>query len=263
MDVYNELNKMLKYIEDNIEGDISYKKLASFLGCSVYTLERVFSLLCNITLKEYIKNRKLINSVRDLTMNRTIEEIAAKYGYSSGTTFSRAFYRFHKSKPSDIKRKRSNIVITPMLMFKQTDNKKEEVLDFKIEKKDKLTLYGIKEEIKNNNGPEVAVRNWINIKKQYEYFNDLEKRYGIVEYKDKKIIYWCASEKEEKDFEKIVIPRSNWVIFKFNNFNGKKIKKISDLIETKYLPSMKMKDANSYVVEIYYKDYIEICFIYN
>ena len=46
---------MIDYIEKNLDSEISYTKLSKILGVNEYTMQRLFSLLCNITLTEYIK----------------------------------------------------------------------------------------------------------------------------------------------------------------------------------------------------------------
>ena len=66
MDVYDSLNQMVEYIESHLSEEIDYRVLARFLGVNVYTMERFFSLLVNVTLTEYIRNRRLSMSFYDL-----------------------------------------------------------------------------------------------------------------------------------------------------------------------------------------------------
>ena len=55
MNIYHELNKVIDYIESNLENDIDYEKIARILGVNVYTAKKLFSLLCNNTIAEYIR----------------------------------------------------------------------------------------------------------------------------------------------------------------------------------------------------------------
>ena len=68
MNIYHELNKVIDYIEDNLEEDISYDQIAAILGVNVYTAKKLFSLLCNNTISEYIRKRRLSLSFYDLTV---------------------------------------------------------------------------------------------------------------------------------------------------------------------------------------------------
>ena len=40
MNIYHELNKVIDYIEDNLENDIDYEKIARILGVNVYTAKK-------------------------------------------------------------------------------------------------------------------------------------------------------------------------------------------------------------------------------
>ena len=93
MNIYKSLNKMINYIENNLENKIEYEKLAKILGVSEYTMKSIFSLLCNTSISEYIRKRRLSNAGFDLCKSREkIIDVALKYQYENATSFSRAFY---------------------------------------------------------------------------------------------------------------------------------------------------------------------------
>ena len=52
MNIYKELNGIIEYIEENLENEIKYEELARRLGVNEYTMQRLFSLLCNISIAE-------------------------------------------------------------------------------------------------------------------------------------------------------------------------------------------------------------------
>lgn len=54
-----ELQKALDYIEDNLEEDINYEKIAKELGMSSFYFHRIFSVVIGISPAEYIRNRRL------------------------------------------------------------------------------------------------------------------------------------------------------------------------------------------------------------
>ena len=70
MNIYKSLNKLTQYIDDHLEEKIEYKTLAKILGVNTYTMQRIFSLLTNITLAEYIRKRRLSNAGFDMYNNK-------------------------------------------------------------------------------------------------------------------------------------------------------------------------------------------------
>ena len=104
MNIYNNLNDMIEFIEDNLKEDIDYKKLAKIVGVNEYTIGRLFPVLFGITLSEYIRKRKLTLAGKDLVQNNLkIMDVALTYGWGNATAFSRAFFNFHGVKPSLLK----------------------------------------------------------------------------------------------------------------------------------------------------------------
>jgi len=59
INIYKKLNEITKYIEDNLEQEINYEILARFLGVNVYTMQRFFTMIADISLSEYIRKRRL------------------------------------------------------------------------------------------------------------------------------------------------------------------------------------------------------------
>ena len=114
MNFYECLNKIIEYIEENLESDIDYSCLARIMGTNEYTIKRIFPIITNISISDYIRNRRLSNAGIDLYKeNYKIIDIAIKYGYDSATSFSRAFEKFHGIKPSAAKSNPENLKIFP------------------------------------------------------------------------------------------------------------------------------------------------------
>ena len=91
MNIYKSLNEIITYIEENLEQDINYSKMAQIMTTNEYTMKKVFQLLTNIPISEYIRNRKLSNAGFDLYKNNEkIIDVAIKYHYDNPTSFSNA-----------------------------------------------------------------------------------------------------------------------------------------------------------------------------
>lgn len=108
MNIYKVLNEITLYIDENLEYEIDYGVLAKKMGVNEYTMRRIFSLLTNITLAEYIRKRRLSNAGYDLyNGNLKVIDVAIKYGYDNATSFSRSFTAFHGIKPSQVNKNQS------------------------------------------------------------------------------------------------------------------------------------------------------------
>ena len=62
MNIYEKLNKIIEYIENHLEEKIEYKELSKIIGVNEYTFQRIFSLISNVSISEYIRNRRLSNA---------------------------------------------------------------------------------------------------------------------------------------------------------------------------------------------------------
>ncbi len=242
MNIYHQLNEMITYIEQNLEQDISYTTLAKFLGVNEYTMQRLFHLLCNISLSEYIRKRRLSQAGYDLySGNEKIIDVAYKYGYENATSFSRAFEKFHGVKPSVIKKGKYGLKNYPKLTFEETDNIKEEI-PYEIIELEEFVLYG-----KGISTNEIDVKKdapnfWISMKKQYcEQYGNIS--YGMVKYSDRfenpDFEYWVLWDHKIDEFEQIVIPKSKWLLFHIVNDNSKEIQQTSRDFYEQFLPSCK------------------------
>ena len=142
MNIYKGLNEVIKYIEDYLEEDISYSYLAKIIGVNEYTFLRVFDLIANISVAEYIRNRRLSNAGVELSISSNkIIDIAIKYNYDNATSFSRAFEKFHGIKPSEALKHPENLKIFPILHFEEKENTTGNI-SYSIIELDSFSIYG-------------------------------------------------------------------------------------------------------------------------
>lgn len=264
MEYYQSLNKVIEKIEENLDNEISYEKLAKIIGTSSYTLQRIFAFLTGITLTEYIRKRRLSKAVEDLTLTQEkIIDIAIKYQYDSQISFSNAFKKMHGVTPSMVRKE--NLPLD----FKPITNIVEE-LDFRIINLDNKILYGVTTGIINNDDAKSIADLYKKVKfngiKQYmiENSNGKELYYGatepIFDGEINKFKYYILGTKPKKEFVEFKIPKATWVCFKLNSTEQEDILKLYNTIYTKWLPNSKYKQILPYLeLEIYYEDYCEIC----
>ncbi len=142
MNLIKRLNKALDYIEANLLGDISTDDVAREANVSVYHFNGMFFILTDISLKEYIRRRRLSLAAYDLQMGDKVIDVAYKYGYGTPDAFSRAFVNLHGVNPSAAKKSNVRLKSYPKMSF-QIQIKGDVEMNYKITKKDAFTMYGI------------------------------------------------------------------------------------------------------------------------
>lgn len=94
------MNMVIDHIEKHLTEDVDQTELARIAGCSYYDVGRMFSLIADITLSDYIRKRRLTLAAFELKHdNSKVIDVAIKYGYDSPVSFARAFQAFHGFNP--------------------------------------------------------------------------------------------------------------------------------------------------------------------
>lgn len=97
--------KAIRYMENNLTNDISIEDVSSEVFVSGSNLQHIFRLATGVTIGDYIRNRRLSLSGRDLLIkSNKIIDIAMRYQYDTSESFSKAFTRFHGIPPSVVKK---------------------------------------------------------------------------------------------------------------------------------------------------------------
>ncbi len=109
MNNIERFNGVIRYIEENLTGEIDIHTVARMAGMSVYEFRRIFSFIAGLPLGEYIRKRRLSMAAEELlsagdTERVSIAAMAARYGYDSPASFSRSFKAFHGASPTEIAR---------------------------------------------------------------------------------------------------------------------------------------------------------------
>src|SRR5574344_1681903 len=101
MSYVSDIQNSINYIEDNILNNLNYEDIAQVANESSYAYQRIFYVLCGMTLGEYIRGRRLTLAGNELINNNArIIDLAYKYHYETPESFSRAFKAFHGINPS-------------------------------------------------------------------------------------------------------------------------------------------------------------------
>ena len=118
MEWLKNLSNAIEYIEDNLDKEISYEKAARIACCSTYYFQRLFSYVAGVSLSEYIRKRRMSQAAFELQRtDQKVLDVALKYGYTSPTSFNRAFQSVHGIAPAAAKNKGSTLNAYPPIRF--------------------------------------------------------------------------------------------------------------------------------------------------
>ena len=105
-DHIKSINKALHYIEVHLDNDLSLEEISKIAHYSPYHFHRLFKAFTHETLHNYIARKRVEKASATLLRkkNVTISEVSMQYGFSSNSSFTRAFKKFYGVSPSHFRR---------------------------------------------------------------------------------------------------------------------------------------------------------------
>lgn len=104
MNIIKSFNSTIDYLETVLDDEINEKRVSQLSGYSYSMFSRLFSILTETTLSEYLRSRRLTEAaiiLRDT--DEKIIDVAFKFGYESSDSFGTAFKNFHGFTPSEVR----------------------------------------------------------------------------------------------------------------------------------------------------------------
>ena len=113
------LNQAMEHIERHLDQPIEVTELARIAVTSEYHFRRLFSALAGVPLSEYIRRRRLTVAGADvLAGDKSLLDIAVRWGYGSGEAFARAFRAVHGVGPGEARRTGAALHSQPRMSFR-------------------------------------------------------------------------------------------------------------------------------------------------
>lgn len=143
------IKEAIEYMETHLHDEIDVVDVAKHVYVSPFHLQKIFKAITQISMSEYIRNRRLsLAGIDVMNSDETILTIALRYGYDSQEGFQKAFYRFHGVNPFKA-RQQSAVLKTfhPLkihIQFKGGLN-----MDYRIVKQEAFRLMGVKRSFSN------------------------------------------------------------------------------------------------------------------
>lgn len=259
---YELLNKIVDYIESNLTEKIDFKYLAKKLGLNMFIMERVFSIITNTSIKEYIRKRRLSLAYEEIknTDNKIID-VAVKYGYESSVSFARSFKREFNVAPSKIRKDKSSVYkMFPKIDFSYDFNY-DSIVKFSIKNIKTFNVYGNLVFAKNLEDFHYKIRmlyKELKENKSYDMYNENE-RYAISYFKNGEYHYLLGSKKGIKESDVLKIKDGKYAIFEVGSLKQKDIIKTYDFINKIWNNSSRINIISKLKIEVYKNDN---CFIY-
>ena len=264
MEWLKKLSEAIAYIEDNLDNEISYDKAAEIACCSTCYFQRIFSYVTGISLSEYVRRRKMTMAAFELqNTNQKVIDIALKYGYTSPTSFNRAFQNVHGITPILAKKIGNKLNAYPRVRL-SVQVLGGEVLSYHIEKKDAIRTVGVRTILTSDmeeNQSNVPLFWQSTLKtKEFKALCSLSNQspkgvLGISAYEcDREYFYYVATATDKRvpqGMYEYEIPKATWVVFENDGQFKENVQSIFRRFFTEWLPFSGYVYAGLPDIEVY------------
>ncbi|WBW97223.1 helix-turn-helix domain-containing protein [Oceanirhabdus sp. W0125-5] len=116
--LYEKIETLIEYIEDNIEEKLTLETLSDVAGLSKFHLIRVFKKISDSTLMNYVRSRKLASSLNPLlNTDMRIIDVANQYNFEHEQTYIRSFKNEYRITPAKFRRSHTPVKIVDKINF--------------------------------------------------------------------------------------------------------------------------------------------------
>lgn len=264
MNWLKKLSKVIDYIENNLDGIISYEEAAKIACCSPYYFQRIFSYITGISLSEYIRRRRMTKAAFEIQKsNVKIMDIALRYGYKSPTSFNRAFQGIHGVSPTAARMQGTTLNDYPPIRFSISVTGGES-MKYRIETKKSFRIVGVRTQLgedmeQNQKTVPIFWEKMFKNKLLPDICKMADKEpygiLGVTAYINPKNIYYYIAAPTDKpvphgmtEFE---IPSATWVIFECSGRFKESVQTVFRRFLTEWLPASGYEYAELPDIEVY------------
>ena len=254
-DLRADIQNALTYIEENLTEELEIRDIAKKAFLSPFYFQRIFGVMCGISVGEYIRGRRLSLAGEELARSDAkVIDIAAKYGYDSPDSFNRAFQRFHGISPSAAKKAGARLISFAPVKIKQTVEGIH-MMEYRIVEKPQFTVMGVSRKFHPETSYQQIPEYWTEMFSHPDF--PLMGVYGICiddNRADGEFDYWIADnyipwQEIPAGCKSLVIPGGTWAVFPC------KLKTLQDTntqMWQEWLPNCReYKLSGSYNLEVY------------
>ncbi len=263
MNYLQKMNDALDYIESNLDGEIDYTIAANLACYSVFYFQRIFSLIADVSLSEYIRRRRMTLAAFELQNSKVkITDLAIKFGYESMDSFSRAFQNLHGITPTAARNSGASLKAYPRMTF-LIMIKGAVAMNYRIENKEAFTIVGIKRSFSVPDQSDVVVPAFWNevdnqgiTKKMLDLSTGAPRGvHGFLQVIDEKSVDYTIASVSDKEppvgMSSQIVPKSTWAIFEINGSVNTVMSDAWKRIFTEWLPTSNYRHAETLEIECF------------
>lgn len=253
------IQSAVDYIEENLTEELDIGDIAAKAYVSPFHFQRIFSVLCGMTVGDYIRCRRLTLAAQELSSSDIkVIDAAVKYGYDSPDSFARAFTKFHGISPSAAKERGASLKAFAPLRIKLT-LEGGNFMEYRIVEKASFTVMGKSRSFNSDTSYQEIPKFW------QEYITSGGNRkicgqFGICLDGDGKNFDYLIAD-IYKPWEEVpegcitrVIPEGTWAVFPCRGALPKALQDVNTQIWSEWLPNCRdYKLGGNYDIEMYTK----------
>lgn len=149
MNIIKSFNNTIDYLETVLDDEIDEKKVTQLSGYSYSMFSRLFSILTETTLSEYLRSRRLTEAAVILrNKDEKVIDVAFKFGYESSDSFGTAFKNFHGFTPSEVRNGKPFKLVSRVQLALSVRGGRS--MNITIQKKQAFTVAGVNEQSINS-----------------------------------------------------------------------------------------------------------------
>lgn len=165
MNIIKSFNNTIDYLETVLDDEIDEKKVTQLSGYSYSMFSRLFSILTETTLSEYLRSRRLTEAAVILrNTDEKIIDVALKFGYESSDSFGTAFKNFHGFTPSEVRNGKPFKLVSRVQLALSVRGGRS--MNITIQKKQAFTVAGVNEQSINSS---LCPSVWNKLYKKYSH----------------------------------------------------------------------------------------------
>ena len=165
MNIIKSFNDTIDYLETVLDDEIDEKKVTQLSGYSYSMFSRLFSILTETTLSEYLRSRRLTEAAVILrNTDEKIIDVAFKFGYESSDSFGTAFKNFHGFTPSEVRNGKPFKLVSRVQLALSVRGGRS--MNITIQKKQAFTVAGVNEQSINSS---LCPSVWNKLYKKYSH----------------------------------------------------------------------------------------------
>lgn len=221
------MKEALDYIESKMEEPFNVEDIAKVAYSSPFHFQRMFFMLTGVSVKDYIRKRRLTLAAQELAISKVkVLDVALKYGYDSPESFAKAFRKAHGITPSAARESGVQLKAFPRLSF-HLSLKGDKEMDYRIEKREAFTVIGHVEELTTRDGMNLRRIPQLWIEANADGTSDRLLEIGVdkpllgicadMNHENETFSYWIAVEASpeaaHQEYQSMTISASSWAVF--------------------------------------------------